>query len=118
MSVATGMRRSGSPPAGKRRLQRDMPRLTARAAALLVAIALLAVMAIVPTRGYLAQRGRIAELERRTVELEQANADLRAQIQRLHDPAELERLARECLGMVAAGEVALVTPGQAPSEAC
>ena len=39
-------------------------------------------------------------------------ANLRAEISRLHDPAELERLARECLGMVGPGEVAFVMPGR------
>jgi cell division protein FtsL len=101
-----------------RRLERDLPRLTGRAAVLIVVLVLLALMAVVPARQYLAQRGRVAELERRTAELEQSNADLRSQIERLHDPAEIERLARECLGMVAPGEVALVTPGQGSSKAC
>jgi cell division protein FtsB len=56
-------------------------------------------------------------LEGRTVELERQNADLRATINGLNDPAELERLARECLGMVGPGETALVIPGAQPSRA-
>ena len=36
-------------------------------------------------------------------------ASLQADIVRLHDPAEKERLARECLGMVHEGEIAFVT---------
>ena len=119
MSTASGVRRAGSEPAKPaRRLERDLPRLTGRAAMLLVAVTFLLLMAVVPARQYLEQRGRIAELERRTVELQQTNEDLRAEVERLHDPAELERLARECLGMVAPGEVVFVTPGQAPSKAC
>ena len=119
MSATTGVRRGGSQPAKpSRRLERNLPRLTGRAAMLLVAVAFLLLMAVVPARQYLEQRGRIADLERRTAELQEANADLRAEVERLHDPAELERLARECLGMVAPGEVAFVTPGQAPSKAC
>jgi cell division protein FtsB len=119
VSATTGVRRGGSdPPKPSRRLERDLPRLTGRAAMLLVAVAFLAVMAVVPARQFLQQRGRISELEQRTAELEQRNAELRAEIQHLLDAAELERLARECLGMVAAGEVAFVTPGQAPSKAC
>ena len=96
------------------RLQRDRPRLTGRAAALLVAVAILAVMAIVPVGRYLDQRAAIADLERRATELEAQNADLRAEISRLHDPAEMERLARECLGMVGPGEVAFVSEGERP----
>lgn len=36
---------------------------------------------------------------------------------RLHDPVELEKLARECLGMAGPGEVAFVTPGGRPDSA-
>ncbi|HET7235437.1 MAG TPA: septum formation initiator family protein [Actinomycetota bacterium] len=119
MSATTDVDRPRSDPTKpSRRLERDLPRLTGRAAALVVVVVFLALMAVVPARQFLAQRGRIAELERRTAELEQSNADLRSEVERLHDPAELERLARECLGMVAPGEVAFVTPGQAPSKAC
>jgi cell division protein FtsB len=95
------------------RIQRDRPRLTGRAAFLLVAVSVLALMAIVPIGRILEQRAAIADLERRTDELESLNADLRVEISRLHDPPELERLARACLGMVAAGEVVFVTPGKA-----
>ncbi|MEX2421940.1 MAG: septum formation initiator family protein [Actinomycetota bacterium] len=106
-----------SPPttAGRPRLQRDRPRLTGRAAVLLVALTILLFMAAVPARQYLGERGRIADLEQQAAELEERNADLRAQISSLNDPAELERLARACLGMVAPGEVVFVTPGGLPS---
>ena len=110
MSVTT----TRSRPARRPRLERERPRLTGRAAALLVAVSILAVMAIVPIGRYLDQRTAIADIERQAAELESQNADLRAEISRLHDPAELERLARACLGMVAPGEVAFVTPGWAP----
>ncbi len=94
-----------------RTLERDGPKLTGRAAVLLVTVALLVMLALVPARAFLDQRAQIADLERRTAELQQQNADLRGRIDRLNDPAELERIARECLGMVAPGEVALVVPG-------
>ena len=97
------------------RLKRDRPRLTGRAAVLLVALTILIFMAAVPARQYLGERGRIADLERQATELEEQNADLRAQISSLNDPVELERLARACLGMVAPGEVVFVTPGGLPS---
>jgi cell division protein FtsL len=96
---------------GSRSLSREGPRLTGRAAALLVAITMLAILAVVPARALLDQRGRIAELERRATELEAQNAKLRTEVTRLHDPAELEKLARECLGMVDPGETVLVVPG-------
>jgi cell division protein FtsB len=119
VSVTTDLEHGATtPPTQGRRLERETPRLTGRAAFLLVALTLLAVMAMVPARQYLDQRGRIGDLERRTAELEELNADLRADITRLRDPAELERLARECLGMVAPGEVAFVIPGQAQTKDC
>jgi cell division protein FtsB len=107
-----------SRPSPRPRLERDGPRLTGRAAALLVAVAILAAMAIVPIGRYLDQRSAIAEIERHGAELEAQNADLRAEIAQLHDPIELEELARSCLGMVGPGEVAFVNPGQTadPSE--
>ena len=108
-----------SRPAPRPRLERDRPRLTGRAAALLVAVAILIVMAIVPIGRYLDQRSAIADIERRAAELESENADLRAEISRLLDPAELEQLARACLGMVRPGEVAFITPGRtAPPSDC
>jgi cell division protein FtsL len=112
---ATTMR---SRPAPRPRLERDRPRLTGRAAALFVAVAILIVMAIVPIGRFLDQRSAIADIERRAAELESENADLRVEISRLHDPAELEELARACLGMVRPGEVAFIAPGRtaAPSD--
>ncbi len=104
--------------AGTRTLERDRPRLTGRAAGLMVAVALLALLTLVPGRQYLEQRGRIAELERRATQLEQQNDELQAQIVALRDPAEIERLARECLGMVRPGEIALVVPGGPASGDC
>jgi len=106
---------SATTTARRPRLKRDRPRLTGRAAVLLVALTILIFMAGVPARQYLGERGRIADLERQATELEALNADLRAQISRLNDPVELERLARACLGMVAPGEVVFVTPGGLPS---
>jgi cell division protein FtsB len=87
---------------------RARPRLTGRAGFLLIMITVLGVFAAAPFREYLSERGHIAELERKTQGLERANATLQADIVRLHDPAEKERLARECLGMVKAGEIAFV----------
>jgi cell division protein FtsB len=109
VSATTRGRTSARP-----RLERDRPRLTGRAAALLVAVTILAVMAVVPIGRYLDQRAVIADIERRAAELGSRNAELRAEIARLHDPVELERLARECLGMVGPGEVAFVGSGERP----
>ncbi len=94
------------------------PKLTGRAAFLLVAVGLLALFSLGPIRAYVGQRAEITELELKAQRLEDANAKLRGEISRLSDPAELERLARECLGMVRAGETAFVRGGDAPSSAC
>ena len=98
---------------GTKTIARDRPRLTVRAGALLVAIALLAMLALVPLRSFLEQRGHIADLERDRLVLQVQNALLRRDISKLRDPVELERLARECLGMVGRGETALIVPGAA-----
>ena len=100
-----------------RALSREGPRLTGRAAALLISVALLAIVAVVPAREYLDQRSKITELEHQTAQLAKQNAKLEAQVAKLHDPVELERLARECLGMVAPGETALLLPDGNPDHA-
>ncbi len=110
-------RRAGGRPS-RPRLERDRPKLTGRAAALLIAVSVLLVMAVVPARQYLVQRGRIAEFDRQAAELEAQNSELRAENSALHDPVHLEELARACLGMVAPGEVAFVIAGKPASTDC
>jgi len=89
-------------------LPRSRPRLTARAAILAALVALVALAAIVPVRQMLAQGDRIAELERQAQLVADANRELEHEVARLRDPAQMERLARECLGMVHPGETAFV----------
>jgi cell division protein FtsB len=93
-------------------------RLTGRAALLIVVVSMLAIFSIVPMRDYLSQRSEIAQLQRRSAELERSNASLRSDIRRLHDPAYLERVARACLGMVRPGEVAFVSKASGTDPAC
>jgi cell division protein FtsL len=81
-------------------------------------VLVLAVAASVPVRQLMAQRAEIAQLEQQVAELEAGNGRLRQEIERLHDPEELERIARACLGMVRPGEIAFVRPDAAPPEAC
>lgn len=95
-----------------RTIERTGPKLTGRAAALLVVVTMLAILTLVPAQQFLHQRGQIAELERQAAQLASRNAELRDEISKLNDPTELERLARECLGMVMAGETALIIPGR------
>jgi cell division protein FtsB len=98
----------GSRPAS-RTVPRRSPRLTGRAAGLLAVVLVLAMSLVVPLRQYGSQRARVAELAARVDALSRANTRLEQQLVRLRDPQYLERLARECLGMVKPGEIAFVT---------
>ncbi len=51
---------------------------------------------------------QVRELERARVQLVAQNERLRAEIRRLHDPRTIERIAREELGFVRPGEIAVV----------
>jgi cell division protein FtsB len=81
-------------------------RLSARGAALLIVVMFLLVAAVNPVRNLLGQRSELARLQQRTSELQVQNNALQHRVDQLNDPAYLERLARECLGMVHAGEIA------------
>ena len=83
-------------------------RLNARAVALLLIALAVALLAITPIRGYLDERGELRDLQNQATELERQNEALQGRIQQLSDPRFLERIARECLGMVRPGETAFV----------
>ena len=88
---------------------RARPRPTARAALLVVLVTGLALAMVYPFRELLSERDQVVTLQRQEVALEQANAKLKARLKQLKDPDYLERLARECLGMVRPGEIGFVT---------
>ena len=90
--------------AGRRR----GPTLTPRATILGFVVFVAAIFAVAPARAYLDQRAARQQLAQQVHQLEQQNAHLQERIDELHDPVELERLARECLGMVDPGEIAVV----------
>jgi cell division protein FtsB len=90
-------------------LPRTRARLTARAGILAALVVVIGGLSIVPAKQLLGQRAEIADLERHAKVLQRANRQLEERISRLHDPDELERLARVCLGMVKPGETAFVT---------
>ncbi len=83
-------------------------RLSGRAVALFLIACAVMLLGIAPLRGYLDERGELADLHRQAEVLEARNAELQTQIDRLTDEAYLERLARACLGMVMPGETAFV----------
>lgn len=86
-----------------------------RAAFLAIIVAALLVSSTYPARNLIAKRAGLAALKRQSAELDQTIARLRAQRDALQTDAEVERLAREQLGMIRPGEVAFaVVPGQSP----
>ena len=82
--------------------------ITPRATILGFVVFVAAIFAVAPARAYLDQRAQRNQLAQQVQQLQQQNAHLQQRIDQLHDPAELERLARECLGMVDPGEIAIV----------
>ena len=91
-------------------------RLTPRAAVLCFSMFVVAVFAIAPARAYLDQHAQLADLQRQQTVLTRQNQELERRIADLNDPLTLERLARECLGMVRPGEIgfAAIPKGRAP----
>ena len=92
-------------------------RLTPRASILAFVVFIAAIFAVAPGRAYLQQRGEQRRLSQQVTQLQQQNDGLQHQMEQLQEPAELERLARECLGMVNPGEIAFVPihRGKAPT---
>jgi cell division protein FtsB len=88
-------------------------RVSVRAAVLLIVVLTVLTFAISPLRALLVEGDKLDGLQRQTQQLDRQNDALRDRILQLQDPAYLERLARECLGMVAPGETAFVTVPEA-----
>jgi cell division protein FtsB len=110
-------RATATSPAEARGKHHKGVRLTPRAAVLLVSVLVVTMCAIAPMRAYLAQRGQLHQLEQQAADLEAKNAALERHVQELNDPATMQRLARECLGMVEPGRIAFVVipNGHAPA---
>ena len=85
-------------------------RVTGRAVVLGVILILTGVASAGVVRQYLGQRAEIDRLEQEVRSIVADRARLEEEITRLHDPLHLERLARECLGMVKPGEIRFVVP--------
>ncbi len=66
------------------------------------------VLSVAPARMYFEQQAELARFEHEAAVLERKNDALAARAEQLRDRAFLERLARQCLGMVKPGEVAFV----------
>ena len=88
---------------------RHRVRITARAVCLGIVVVLLLTLAVSPFRSYVRERGELAGLQRSTEQLQAENAQLGRRVGELRDPAVLQRLARQCLGLVRPGETAFIT---------
>ena len=84
---------------------RSGSRLTPGGAVLIVLVVALLFALAVPL---LQQRSDLARVQREELVLQQQNDSLKKQVSLLNDPAYLERLARQCLGMVKPGEIPFV----------
>jgi cell division protein FtsB len=88
---------------------------------LAVVTLILLTLAVAPLRALIDQRNDLAQLEQQADDLATRNSQLEARIERFTDPVYLERLARECLGMVRPGETAFVmvpSRGAPPTPRC
>ena len=92
-------------PGGK---QTKGTRLTPRASILAFVVFVAAIFAVAPARAYLEQRSQQQQLAQQVHELQLENDALQQRLDDLRDPAHLEQLARECLGLVSPGEIAFV----------
>jgi cell division protein FtsB len=83
-------------------------RITGRALVLLLIVGAVLFAASYPLRAYLNERSKISILDDQVNALQRQNATLDHRIAQLKDPAYLEQLARECLGMIKPGEIPFV----------
>lgn len=82
----------------------------------LAGLAFVLFLGFVPARQLMLQRQRINGAQAKLEQLQRENARLRSEVKRLGDPADLELLARERLGLVKPGEQAyLLVPSPTPS---
>ena len=88
--------------------RRRRARLTARATVLLTLIVGVLLLSVAPAQMYFEQQEELARFEMQAAALERKNDALAARAEQLRDRAFLERLARQCLGMVKRGEIAFV----------
>jgi cell division protein FtsB len=65
-------------------------------------------LSVAPAQMYFEQTAELARFEHQAAALERRNEALAARAVQLRDQAFLERLARQCLGMVKPGEIAFV----------
>jgi cell division protein FtsB len=90
------------------------PRLTFHGSVLVMTLVALLLMAVPPARQFYREQTQLQAAEQKLATLKQDNARLEGQMARLKDPAYLEKLARQELGVVRPGEIGfVVVPGDA-----
>jgi cell division protein FtsB len=100
--------------AARRRLR---VHLTGRATVLATLVIGVLLLSVAPAQMYFDQKAELARFERQAAVLERKNGALAARAGQLRDRAFLERLARQCLGMVKPGEIAFVVVPKAGAPA-
>jgi cell division protein FtsB len=76
-------------------------------AAAVITAALVVALFVLPVKAFLRQRSDISRKQRELTALDQANAELAAQVNRLNTPEGVEEAAREEIGYVHRGEIRL-----------
>jgi cell division protein FtsB len=93
----------------------ERARFTSRAAILAVVVCAIALSLAYPVREYIAQRRQIDQLQAQSQATSAELAKLRAEAQRLNDPAYIEQQARDRLHMCKPGVTCYVIIGGQPA---
>ena len=90
--------------------------LTSRGILLFLVLFVLAATAVYPLRQYIAQQGRIQQLQAKQAALADANQSLEQERTRLKDPAYVEQLAKQDFHMARPGEETWLLTGTPPAD--
>jgi cell division protein FtsB len=102
-------------PQPRRPQSPERARFTSRAAILAVVVCAIALSLAYPVREYIAQRRQIDQLQAQSQATGAELAKLRAEAQRLNDPAYIEQQARDRLHMCMPGVTCYVIIGGQPA---
>lgn len=91
-------------PADARLVQPGRPRLVLGVVAVLIVVALAGALFVLPVKAWMNQRADLAERQAELAALQEATAQLEADIARLQTPEGIEDAARDELGYVELGE--------------
>jgi len=90
--------------------------LTSRGVVLFLVLFVLAATAVYPLRQYIAQQGRIEQLQTKQAALQAANQRLAQERARLKDPAYVEQLAKQDFHLARPGEQTWLLTGTPPAD--